>query len=128
MANAAKTAARSVIDYVGVAHALRVPAQTVTALQTFRKRFEDMERVVSNLQSARLKVDFDAYRRELADPAVVDRAERAFGAFKPRTLDTKNQLDVIRAYEARAVRWLCCLASAEHCCPRWVCVCVCLCV
>lgn len=49
-------------------------------------------------------VDFDAYRAQLGNRAIVDEVERRLQALRPDTYDVGRQLKAIDAFEAEALR------------------------
>lgn len=83
---------------------LGLRGQTVSSLQAFKKRNEDVRRRVAQLSEQPTTVDFSAYRSVLKNQAIVDEIERRFKEFKPTTYDVNRQLKAIDAFEAEAVK------------------------
>ncbi|KAI9264415.1 hypothetical protein BY458DRAFT_513960 [Sporodiniella umbellata] len=80
-----------------------LPQETVQSLQAFRKRNEEVKRVLSELKEQSTTVDFAHYRNVLKNQKIVDQAEKALGGFKPVTYNLNAQLDVISQFETKAV-------------------------
>jgi hypothetical protein len=87
-----------------VTSSLGLRGQTVSSLQAFKKRNEDVRRRVAQLSEQPTTVDFSAYRSVLKNQAIVDEIERRFKEFKPTTYDVNRQLKAIDAFEAEAVK------------------------
>lgn len=89
--------------------------ETVAALQTFRKRHADAQRIRSQYASQPTDVDFAHYRAILKNKAVVDEAEKLLRDFKPVTYDVSAHVKAIEVFEAKAVRAdsLCLLFSSS---------------
>jgi F-type H+-transporting ATPase subunit d len=81
-------------------------AETVAALQAFRKRHADAQRVAGSLAQQSTTVDLSHYRSVLKNQAVVDEAEKLLRDFKPVTYDVSGHVKAIEAFEAKAVRVL----------------------
>jgi hypothetical protein len=79
-------------------------AETVAALQAFRKRHGDAQRVANTLQNQPTTVDISHYRSLLKNQAIVDEAEKTMRDFKPVTYDVSSHVKAIEAFEAKAVR------------------------
>jgi F-type H+-transporting ATPase subunit d len=87
-------------------HANAVHAETVGALQAFRKRHSDAQRIASGLSTQATTVDLSHYRSVLRNQAVVDECEKLLKDFKPVTYDVSGHVKAIEAFEAKAVRSL----------------------
>jgi F-type H+-transporting ATPase subunit d len=79
-------------------------AETVAALQAFRKRHADAQRIASTYASQPTNVDFAHYRSVLKNTAIVDEAEKLLKDFKPVTYDVNAHIKTIETFEAKAVR------------------------
>ena len=86
-------------------------AETIAALQAFRKRHADAQRIHSQLSAQPTTVDLAHYRSVLKNKAVVDEAEKLLKDFKPVTYDVSAHIKAIEAFEAKAVRAAFLLAS-----------------
>ncbi|EFW99281.1 ATP synthase d mitochondrial [Grosmannia clavigera kw1407] len=100
---AAKSAALK-LDWAKVTTSLGLRGQTVSSLQAFKKRSDDVRRKVQTLSEQPTTVDFAHYRSVLKNTAVVDEIEKRFAAFKPVTYDVNRQLKAIAAFEVEAIR------------------------
>jgi F-type H+-transporting ATPase subunit d len=78
--------------------------ETVSALQAFRKRHGDAQRVNATLNAQSTTVDFAHYRSVLKNKAIVDEAEKLLSTFKPVTYDVNAHVKAIETFEAKAVR------------------------
>lgn len=83
---------------------LGLRGQTVSSLQAFKKRNEDVRRKVQQLSDLPQTVDFAAYRSTLKNQAVIDEIEKRFNAFQPASYDVSRQLKAIEAFEVEAVK------------------------
>ncbi|EJD01280.1 ATP synthase d subunit [Fomitiporia mediterranea MF3/22] len=99
---AAKGAAVAV-DFARVYSKLGLGKETIAALNAFRKRHNDAQRISSTLKSQSTEVDFAHYRSVLKNKAIVDEAEKIFKDFKPVTYDVGSHVKAIEAFEAKAV-------------------------
>jgi F-type H+-transporting ATPase subunit d len=77
--------------------------ETVAALQAFRKRHADAQRIHAQLNNQTTTVDLNHYRSILKNKAVVDEAEKLLKEFKPVTYDASAQIKAIETFEAKAV-------------------------
>lgn len=78
--------------------------ETVTSLQSFRKRHADAQRIHGQLASQPTTVDFEHYRSVLKNQNIVAEAEKLLKGFKPATYDVNAHLKAIEEFEAKAVR------------------------
>ncbi|KAI9300494.1 hypothetical protein BJ944DRAFT_272950 [Cunninghamella echinulata] len=81
-----------------------LPQETAASLQAFRKRNEEVKRVLSELKAQSTTVDFAHYRSTLKNQSIVDQAEKAVKDFKPVTYNLDAQLKAIDQFEAKAVQ------------------------
>ncbi|KAG1753673.1 ATP7, subunit D of the stator stalk of mitochondrial F1F0 ATP synthase [Suillus paluster] len=82
-------------------------ADTIAALQAFRKRLGDAQRIQSQYASQPTTVDLAHYRSVLKNKAIVDEAEKLLKEFKVVTYDVNAHIKAIETFEAKAVRPLC---------------------
>lgn len=80
-----------------------LPQETVASLQAFRKRNEEVQRVLADLKEQTTTVDFSRYRKVLKNQAIIDQAEKAISGFKPVAYNLDAQLAAIDQFEAKAV-------------------------
>lgn len=78
-------------------------AETISALQAFRKRHADAQRIHATLKSQPTTVDIAQYRSVLKNQAIVDEAEKLLNGFKPATYDVASHVKAIGVFEAKAV-------------------------
>ena len=78
--------------------------ETVAALQAFRKRHSDAERISGQLNARPTTVDLAHYRSVLKNKAIVDDAEKILRDFKPVTYDVNTHIKAIETFETKAVR------------------------
>lgn len=77
--------------------------ETIAALQVFRKRRGDAQRIHAQYASQPTTVDFAHYRSILRNTEVVDYAEKVLKDFKPVTYDVSAHIKAIETFEAKAV-------------------------
>jgi hypothetical protein len=77
--------------------------ETVAALQAFRKRHADAQRIHGQLTSQPATVDFTYYRSILKNQNIANEAEKLLKDFKPVTYDANAHIKAIEAFEAKAV-------------------------
>lgn len=80
-----------------------LPQETVASLQAFRKRNDEVKRVLAELKEQTTTVDFAHYRKVLKNQNIVDQAEKAVTNFKPVSYNLDAQLNVINQFESKAV-------------------------
>jgi hypothetical protein len=79
-------------------------SETVAALQTFRKRHSDAQRITGQLNAQPTSVDLAHYRSVLKNKGIVDEAEKILREFKPVTYDVGAHVKAIETFEIKAVR------------------------
>lgn len=84
-------------------HSSLLLTETITALQAFRKRHGDAQRVHAQYASQPSTVDFAHYRSVLRNTTIVDEAEKLLKDFKPVTYDVNAHVKAIETFEAKAV-------------------------
>ncbi|KAF8845617.1 ATP7, subunit D of the stator stalk of mitochondrial F1F0 ATP synthase [Paxillus ammoniavirescens] len=99
----ASKAAVAAVDFTRIYSTLGLGKDTIAALQVFRKRHADAQRVHAQHASQPTTVDFAHYRSVLKNTAIVDEAERLLKEFKPVTYDANAYIKVIETFEAKAV-------------------------
>ncbi|KAG1756091.1 ATP7, subunit D of the stator stalk of mitochondrial F1F0 ATP synthase [Suillus lakei] len=90
----ASKAAVAAVDFTRIYSTLGLGKDTIAALQSFRKRHGDAQRIQSQYASQPTTVDLAHYRSILKNKAIVDEAEKLLKEFKVVTYDT---------FEAKAV-------------------------
>jgi F-type H+-transporting ATPase subunit d len=81
-------------------------SETVTALQAFRKRHSDAQRISGKLNAQPTTVDLVHYRSVLKNKGIVDEAEKILRQFKPVTYDVSTHVKAIETFETKAVGFL----------------------
>ncbi|GJE84776.1 ATP synthase d subunit [Phanerochaete sordida] len=99
----ASKAATKAVDFARLYSSLGLGKDTVAALQVFRKRHADAQRIQSQLNGQPTTVDLSHYRSILKNKAVVDEAEKILKEFKPVTYDVSAHVKAIETFEAKAV-------------------------
>ena len=77
--------------------------ETIAALQAFRKRHGDAQRIHAQYASQPTTIDFAQYRSVLRNTAIIDEAEKLLKDFKPITYDVNAHIKAIETFEAKAV-------------------------
>ncbi|KAI0959289.1 hypothetical protein AcW1_004153 [Taiwanofungus camphoratus] len=106
----ASKAAVAAVDFARIYSSLGLSKETVAALQAFRKRHSDAQRINAQYASQPATVDLEHYRSVLKNKAVVDEAEKILRDFKPVTYDVSAHIKAIETFEAKAV----CLIPSWH--------------
>lgn len=99
----ASKAATKAVDFARLYSSLGLGKETVAALQAFRKRHADAQRIHAQLNGQPTTVDLAHYRSVLKNKAVVDEAEKILKDFKPVTYDVGAHVKAIETFEAKAV-------------------------
>ncbi|KAH9970821.1 ATP synthase d subunit [Lactifluus volemus] len=100
----ASKAATAAVDFTRIYSTLGLGKETVAALQAFRKRHSDAQRITGQLNAQPTTVDVAHYRTVLKNKAIVDEAEKILRDFKPVTYDVGAHVKVIETFETKAVR------------------------
>lgn len=79
--------------------------ETISALQAFRKRHSEAQRLQGAYSNLPSTVNFDYYRSVLKNQAIIDEAEKIFKDFKPVTYDVNAHVKAIETFEATAVSY-----------------------
>ncbi|KAG8860120.1 ATP synthase d subunit [Tulasnella sp. 330] len=91
------------VDWTRIYGSLNLGKETVSALQAFRKRHSEAQRVHDQLKATQPTIDIAHYRSILKNKAVVDEAESILKGFKPVTYDVSEHVKAIEAFETKAV-------------------------
>jgi F-type H+-transporting ATPase subunit d len=75
----------------------------VAALQAFRKRHSDAQRIQSQAALQPTTVDLTHHCSVLKDQALVNEAEKLLNGFKPVTYDVTVHIKAIETFETKAV-------------------------
>ena len=81
-------------------------SETVAALQAFRKRHSDAQRISGQLNAQPTTADLAHYRSVLKNKGIVDEVEKVLREFKPVTYDVSTHVKAIETFETKAVRFL----------------------
>jgi len=99
---ASKTAVAAV-DFTRIYATLGLGKETIAALQAFRKRHGEAQRLQAQYASQPTTVDIEHYRSILKNKAIVDDAAKLLKEFKPVTYDVGTHVKAIETFEATAV-------------------------
>ncbi|KAG8834577.1 ATP synthase d subunit [Serendipita sp. 399] len=99
---AARAATKTAVDFTKIYSTLGLGKETVSALQAFRKRHADAQRIHGTLSSQPTTVDFVHYRSILKNQSIVNEAEKLLKDFKPTTYDVSAHVKAIDQFEAKA--------------------------
>jgi F-type H+-transporting ATPase subunit d len=99
----AAKAATVAVDFARIYSSLGLGKETIAALQAFRKRHSEAQRLHAHYSAQSTTVDFHHYRSVLKNKAIVDEVEKSFKDFKPVTYDVGAHVKAIEAFEAKAV-------------------------
>ncbi|KAI9428612.1 mitochondrial ATP synthase [Lactarius indigo] len=99
----ATKAATAAVDFTRIYSSLGLGKETVAALQAFRKRHSDAQRIAGQLNAQPTTVDLAHYRSVLKNKAIVDEVEKVLRDFKPVTYDVSTHIKAIETFETKAV-------------------------
>ncbi|KIJ70422.1 hypothetical protein HYDPIDRAFT_105138 [Hydnomerulius pinastri MD-312] len=99
----ASKAAVAAVDFTRIYSTLGLGKETIAALQAFRKRHGDAQRIHAQYASQPTTVDLAHYRSVLKNTAIVDEAEKLLKEFKPVTYDVNAHIKAIETFETKAV-------------------------
>ncbi|KAL0949819.1 hypothetical protein HGRIS_009854 [Hohenbuehelia grisea] len=99
----ASKAVAAAVDFSRVYSSLGLGKETISALQAFRKRHSEAQRIHAQLANQPTTVDIAHYRDVLKNKAIVDEAEKLLKEFKPVTYDVGAHVKTIETFEAKAV-------------------------
>ena len=94
---------RATTPCYGLFCAEKLSIETIAALQAFRKRHADAQRIQSQLSTQPTTVDIAHYRSILKNKAIVDEAEKLLKDFRPVSYDVAAHVKAIEVFEAKAV-------------------------
>ncbi|KAI0775460.1 ATP synthase d subunit [Irpex lacteus] len=99
----ATKAAAKAVDFTRIYSTLGLGRETVAALQAFRKRHADAQRIHAQLEAQPTTVDLSHYRSVLKNKAIVDEAEKILKEYQPVTYDVSAHVKAIEAFETKAI-------------------------
>ncbi|KDR83516.1 hypothetical protein GALMADRAFT_235706 [Galerina marginata CBS 339.88] len=99
----ASKAAAVAVDFSRIYSSLGLGKETISALQAFRKRHMEAQRLNHVYSNQPSSVSFDHYRSVLKNQAIVDEAEKTLKEFKPVTYDVNAHVKAIETFETKAV-------------------------
>ncbi|KAI0269026.1 ATP7, subunit D of the stator stalk of mitochondrial F1F0 ATP synthase [Russula aff. rugulosa BPL654] len=99
----ASKAATAAVDFTRIYSTLGLGQETVAALQAFRKRHSDAQRISGQLNAQPTTVDLTHYRSVLKNKGIVDEAEKILREFKPVTYDVSTHVKAIETFETKAI-------------------------
>ncbi|KAI0253149.1 ATP synthase d subunit [Lactifluus subvellereus] len=99
----ASKAATAAVDFTRIYSTLGLGKETVAALQAFRKRHSEAQRITGQLDAQPTTVDLAHYRSVLKNKAIVDEAEKILRDFKPVTYDVGAHVKAIETFETTAI-------------------------
>ncbi|KAH9049272.1 ATP synthase d subunit [Lactarius deliciosus] len=94
----ATKAATAAVDFTRIYSSLGLGKETVAALQAFRKRHSEAQRIAGQLNAQPTTVDLAHYRSVLKNKAVVDEVEKVLRDFKPVTYDVSTHIKAIETF------------------------------
>ncbi len=93
----------SKISWSTIIQQLGLGGKTAVSLTTFKKRNDEAKTALYNLKQEEIDVDFDAYRSKLHNAKIVDKIQADVKSFKATKTDLKKQLNLISAFQTKAV-------------------------
>jgi len=99
----ASKAAVAAVDFTRIYSTLGLGKETIAALQAFRKRHGDAQRIQAQYAAQPTTVDLAHYRSILKNKAVVDDVEKLLKEFKVVTYDVNSHIKAIETFETKAV-------------------------
>lgn len=93
----------SKINWATLIPQLGLTGKTATSLAAFKKRNDEAKANLYDLKHQSVKVDYDSYRSKLHNAQIVDRIQSDVSSFKASKPDLDKQLNLISAFEAKAV-------------------------
>ncbi|EGO01569.1 ATP7, subunit D of the stator stalk of mitochondrial F1F0 ATP synthase [Serpula lacrymans var. lacrymans S7.3] len=99
----ASKAAVAAVDFTRIYSTLGLGQETIAALQAFRKRHGDAQRIQAQYATQSTTIDLAHYRSVLKNKSVVDEAEKLLKEFKPVTYDVNAHVKAIETFETQAV-------------------------
>ncbi|VEU23898.1 DEKNAAC105098 [Brettanomyces naardenensis] len=102
MSSVAK-AATSKINWATIIPQLGLAGKTASSLAAFKKRNDEAKSALYELKQLPTEVDFDFYKSKLHNANIVSKIESDVGKFTSTKADLSKQLNLISAFEAKAV-------------------------
>ncbi len=93
----------SKISWSTIIPQLGLGGKTAVSLTTFKKRNDEAKTTLYNLKQEPTDVDFAAYKTKLHSAKIVDKIQADIKSFKATKTDLKKQLNLISAFQAKAV-------------------------
>ncbi|EIM88153.1 mitochondrial ATP synthase [Stereum hirsutum FP-91666 SS1] len=100
---ASKAATTAAVDFTRIYSSLGLGKETVAALQAFRKRHSDAQRINATYAAQPTTVDIAHYKSVLKNQEIVNEAEKILADFKPVTYDVSSHVKAIETFEVKAV-------------------------
>lgn len=97
----AKSAATK-IDWSKIIPQLGLTGQTASSLTAFKKRNDEAKSALYVLKNQPTEVQFDNYSK-LKNTEIVSKIKSDVSSFAPSTVDLSKQLNVIKAFEVKAI-------------------------
>lgn len=95
--------AASKINWVKIVPQLGLAGQTASSLTAFKKRNDEAKKNLYELKQHATEVPFSAYASKLKNDSIVSTIQKDLSSFKASEVDLKKQLNVIEAFEAKAI-------------------------
>lgn len=95
--------AASKINWVKIVPQLGLTGQTASSLTAFKKRNDEAKKVLYELKSQSVDVPFSDFAAKLKNAEIFKTIQKDFGTFKASEVDLKKQLNIIEAFEAKAI-------------------------
>ncbi|KAI8906924.1 hypothetical protein EDD86DRAFT_192668 [Gorgonomyces haynaldii] len=82
----------------------KLKPDTLAQISVFRRRHQELTKLVGELREQNKSIDFAFYESKLQNKKVVSEAKKTFEQFKPAAFDLQQQLKVIQEHEQQAVQ------------------------
>lgn len=92
------------LDWTKVTTSLGLKGSTANALTAFKKRNDDARRRVQQLSEMPQTVNFQQYRSNLRNQAIVDEMEKTVNGYQVKKVDINRQLKAIESFESQAIK------------------------
>ncbi|CAI8500875.1 hypothetical protein CAS74_005083 [Pichia kudriavzevii] len=96
------SSAASKLNWSKIIPQLGLTGQTASSLTAFKKRNDEAKKVLYTLKEQPTEVDFGAYS-QLKNSKIVSTIKSDVASFKPSTIDLSKQLNIIEAFEVKAI-------------------------
>lgn len=97
------TSAATKINWVKIVPQLGLAGQTASSLTAFKKRNDEAKKVLYDLKQHSVEVPFSTYSSKLKNASIVSAIQKDIATFKSSEVDLKKQLNIIEAFEAKAI-------------------------